>query len=106
MRSTLALAAVLLVTAGCGGRQHLRRAHGVSYRESFTRQQANPQAGRSGKPVAGLDSQDAQTVAKTYRTGMAPKSDVSAAAGTRSVILLPTAPSGPGSPPPPSVPAP
>jgi hypothetical protein len=110
MRSRLAplvvAAALVASSAACADRQHLRAAHGSSYHEAFARQRANPQAGRSDKAVAGLDSQDAEVVAQTYRAGMAPKSDASAAASSRSVFIVPTNPNPTGYTPPPSVPAP
>jgi hypothetical protein len=69
MRSSLAVAPLaLLVLAGCG-RKHLSPAFGQATRAAFAAQPANP---KPGAPVqGGLDTQEAEVVAKTYVKSLA-----------------------------------
>ena len=73
-------------------------------RASFDRQAANPEAGKRIRPVADLDSQEAEAISQSHRRSMSPKGT---AATQDSGILLVAPNSQAPAPyvPPPSVPS-
>lgn len=79
MRTTLAATAALLAAAalaGCGI-AHLNPAQGESYRKAFAVQQATPSA-EPRPPTPGLDTQEADVVARSYLASLSGKSKVEA----------------------------
>ncbi|MBF0480418.1 MAG: hypothetical protein HQK81_02335 [Desulfovibrionaceae bacterium] len=62
-----ALAALLL--AGCNEDRRTTWDHGEATKEIFASQIANPEAGKSNAPGAGLDGKAAERVIKTYQEG-------------------------------------
>jgi hypothetical protein len=103
MRHFVLLTSALVLGTGCASRLHLTENHGQSVNAAFSSQVANPGAGKSGRPVAGLDAQEASIVARNYRRSLltkgAPTND------DRGGMLI-LAPNQTGQPyiPPPSVP--
>jgi hypothetical protein len=90
---------------GCGNRAYMTPSHGTSYRDVFTKQGANPNAGADHKATKGLDSQEASIVSRTYRQGFAPQGT---AVREESMLLVnPSKAAGAAAAymPPPSVPA-
>ncbi|HEX4406838.1 MAG TPA: hypothetical protein VH560_18495 [Polyangia bacterium] len=67
--------AVLVPALGGCSRAHLTATHGRAYHEIFAAQDANP-ARKGGKPISGLDSQEAAIIAGNYRKALSPKADV------------------------------
>ena len=71
---TLARSALLVCMLGagaCADRQHMGGpAYGRAYRTAFQRQTVDPNAGRTGRAVTHLDSQDAAVIARSYRKSM------------------------------------
>lgn len=103
LRSAAVLGLVMAVL-GCADRLHMGGpAYGRAYQTAIQRQTVNPNAGRSGRAVTHLDSQDAAVIAKTYRKSM---SKDEGARDQGMVLITPNQGGGPGgySLPPPSVP--
>jgi hypothetical protein len=69
----LGLLALVAASGGCS-RAHLTATHGRAYHEIFAAQDANP-ARKGGKPISGLDSQEAAIIAGNYRKALSPKAD-------------------------------
>ncbi len=102
--SSLAIAAVLALGAGCADRTYITPSHGRAYHESFARQHANPPPSRrEGRALNGLDSQEAAAVSQTYRHNLSRQSDAS---GTQPQMVQTNPQAAPPQPyiPPPSVP--
>ncbi|HET9553270.1 MAG TPA: hypothetical protein VFP50_09910 [Anaeromyxobacteraceae bacterium] len=72
-RITVLAAALAAALAGAGcGRAHLNPAQGVSYRKAFAAQQVTPSP-QWRAPTPGLDTQEADVVAKSYVRSLAGK---------------------------------
>jgi tRNA/tmRNA/rRNA uracil-C5-methylase (TrmA/RlmC/RlmD family) len=70
----VAVAAVAVMLAGCGGRAHLTEGHGTAVRAVQHGQAAVPAAKRTNA-IEGLDSQEAAIIADSYRRSLAPKGE-------------------------------
>jgi hypothetical protein len=71
MKRFLALSAVLaaLCLTGCKEDKRTTWEHGEASKEIFASQVANPDAGQSNEPVAGLDGKVVSRAVKTYQEG-------------------------------------
>jgi type IV pilus biogenesis protein CpaD/CtpE len=97
------LAAVALLSLGCGDRLHMTNNYGHARNAVMAAQTVNPGAGERPRSLPGFSAQEATIVAKNYRQSLAapPKPGQTE---DRGMVVL--APSSAGQPyvPPPSVP--
>jgi hypothetical protein len=94
----------LLALGGCADRTYLTRTHGRAYAQAFSQQLANPDhIDNDGRPIQGLDSQEATTISRSYNKSLGPKDSGEATQPT--IIMNPAAAPQQGPIiPPPSVP--
>jgi len=105
MKPALALLGLgLLAFGGCANRTYLTPTHGRAYAQAFNTQLANPDPiENDGRPIQGLDSQEATTISRSYNKSLSPKSGGDPAQPT--IIMNPgAAPQQGPIMPPPSVP--
>jgi hypothetical protein len=91
----------LLVAAGCANRTYLTPTHGRAYAQAFSSQLANPEPiENDGRPIQGLDSQEATTISRSYNRSLSGKDGAEPAQPT--IIMNPAAApqQGPNMPPP------
>ena len=104
-RSRLFLCLGLLALGGCANRTYLTPTHGRAYAQAFSQQLANPEPiENDGRPIQGLDSQEATTISRSYNKSLSAKDSGEPAQPT--IIMNPAAApqQGPNLPPP-SVPS-
>jgi hypothetical protein len=99
---SVSLALLLAGAAGCADRLHMTPGHGRSVQAAFSAQQSNPQAGKSAKPLPGLDAQEAKIVSGNYRRSLVAKDAAPQDQGL--VLVAPAAQPAQPYVPPPSVP--
>ena len=94
----------LLALGGCANRTYLTPTHGRAYAQAFNAQLANPAPiENDGRPIQGLDSQEATTISRSYNKSLSAKSGGDPAQPT--IIMNPAAAPQQGPiMPPPSVP--
>lgn len=94
----------LLALGGCANRTYLTPTHGRAYAQAFTQQLANPEPiENDGRPIQGLDSQEATTISRSYNKSLSSKDGAEPAQPT--IIMNPgAAPQQGPNIPPPSVP--
>jgi hypothetical protein len=91
----------LLALGGCADRTYLTPTHGRAYAQAFSQQLANPEPiENDGRPIQGLDSQEATTISRSYNRSLSPKGNAEPAQPT--IIMNPAAApqQGPNIPPP------
>ena len=70
----LLMGIALLALGGCANRTYLTPTHGRAYAQAFTQQLANPEPiENDGRPIQGLDSQEATTISRSYNKSLAAK---------------------------------
>lgn len=91
----------LFALGGCADRTYLTTTHGRAYAQAFSQQLANPEPiENDGRPIQGLDSQEATTISRSYNRSLSSKDGAEAAQPT--IIMNPAAApqQGPNIPPP------
>jgi len=91
----------LLALGGCANRTYLTPTHGRAYAQAFTQQLANPEpVENDGRPIQGLDSQEATTISRSYNKSLSSKDGAEPTQPT--IIMNPAAApqQGPNMPPP------
>ncbi|HEX4511845.1 MAG TPA: hypothetical protein VH328_17280, partial [Burkholderiaceae bacterium] len=64
----------LLALGGCADRTYLTPTHGRAYAQVFSQQLANPEPiENDGRPIQGLDSQEATTISRSYNKSLSAK---------------------------------
>jgi len=80
----------LLVLTGCADRTYLTSTHGRAYAQAFSQQLANPEPiENDGRPIQGLDSQEATTISRSYNKSLSSKDNAEPAQPT--IIMNPAA---------------
>src|ERR1700742_951143 len=74
MTKRLFFSVALLALGGCANRTYLTPTHGRAYAQVFSQQLANPEPiENDGRPIQGLDSQEAKTISRSYNKSLSSK---------------------------------